>query len=303
MPIYGPGYQKIVAFQTHRSIKSDLNFLFLHKPFVLLSSLVQQASLQSVAMQHILEKLASKYATCPPDRPIVTLTWAQSLDGKLSSAATEQTLISGSSSLEMTHALRAVHDAILVGSNTINIDDPRLTSRISPSTDALINSLLPNFIRSSPSSRNPVPVVLDSRLRITHKSRCLQQLRPNTRKPIVFCSPEVQPDQQLRSVAEVVSVPCTSLSSSALDIPSILAHLRKRGVVSVMVEGGPSVLSSFFAAGLWDIAIVTIAPTIFGAGPALSPPQHDHKCFSDLRFSNTSWHKFGEDIVMLGYPK
>lgn len=251
----------------------------------------------------MLEELASSHAGCRADRPIVTLTWAQSLDGKLSTSATDQTLISGSLSMQMTHALRAVHDAILVGSNTICIDDPRLTTRISPTTHELIKDILPRFNRTLSTLRSPVPVVLDSRLRITHKSRCLQQFRPDVRKPLIFCSPEVQPDQKLRTVADVVSVPSNDLSGNALNISSVLQHLRKSGVNSVMVEGGPSVLSSFFAAKLWDIAIVTIAPTIFGDGPALSSPQHEKNCFANLRFFRSSWHHFDNDIVLVGYPK
>lgn len=254
-------------------------------------------------MQKVLGELSSVHAGCPANRPTVTLTWAQSLDGKLSATATDQTLISGSSSLQMTHALRAVHDAILVGSNTISIDDPRLTTRISTTAQELIKDLLPSFSRSLSTLRSPVPVVLDTRLRITHKSRCLQQFRPDVRKPFVFCSPEVQPDQQLRSVAEVVSVPCCNLPGNALDISSVLKHLRESGITSVMVEGGPSVLSSFFAAGLWDIAVVTVAPTIFGDGPALSSPQRETNSFANLRFFRTAWHHFDNDIVLVGYPK
>lgn len=254
-------------------------------------------------MQQVLGELASVHACCPADRPIVTLTWAQSLDGKLSATATDQTLISGSSSLQMTHALRAVHDAILVGSNTINIDDPRLTTRISTTAQELIKDILPSFNRSLSTLRSPVPVVLDTRLRITHKSRCLQQFRPDVRKPFVFCSPEVQPDQQLRSVAEVVSVPSSHLPGNALNVFSVLKHLRESGITSVMVEGGPSVLSSFFEAGLWDTAIVTIAPAIFGEGPALSSPQPEKNCFANLRFFRTTWHHFDDDIVLVGHPK
>ncbi|MEK6223088.1 MAG: dihydrofolate reductase family protein, partial [Chloroflexota bacterium] len=62
------------------------------------------------------------------NRPFVTLTYAQSLDGSIALENSQSTPISGEASLEMTHQLRANHDALLVGIGTILADNPRLTT-------------------------------------------------------------------------------------------------------------------------------------------------------------------------------
>lgn len=85
-------------------------------------------------------------ATASPGLPSVTLTYAQSLDGCLAAARGVRTSLSGPATLRLTHALRAGHDAILVGVDTVLADDPRLSVRLVPGV-------------------SPRPVVLDTALR------------------------------------------------------------------------------------------------------------------------------------------
>ena len=89
------------------------------------------------------ERLAGFHAS---DRPFVSLSYAQSLDGSLAAKPGAPTRLSGTQANELTHRLRAAHDAILVGIGTILADDPQLTVRGVPGLQ-------------------PRPVVLDSRLR------------------------------------------------------------------------------------------------------------------------------------------
>ncbi|KAJ1918196.1 2,5-diamino-6-(ribosylamino)-4(3H)-pyrimidinone 5'-phosphate reductase [Mycoemilia scoparia] len=95
-------------------------------------------------------------------RPYVTLTYAQSLDGKLGVEG-YQLLLSGSESYGMTHRLRSNHDGILVGINTVINDNPRLTARLKVCEKA----------HQLPSYENPQPIVLDSKLRIPLDRRLL----------------------------------------------------------------------------------------------------------------------------------
>ncbi|HEX9595492.1 MAG TPA: RibD family protein, partial [Anaerolineales bacterium] len=81
------------------------------------------------------------------DRPTVTLSYAQSLDGSIALHRGEPLTLSGPESMAMTHRLRAAHDAILVGIGTVISDDPQLNVRLVE-------------------GRNPQVVVLDSRLRL-----------------------------------------------------------------------------------------------------------------------------------------
>ncbi|KAJ2681449.1 2,5-diamino-6-(ribosylamino)-4(3H)-pyrimidinone 5'-phosphate reductase, partial [Coemansia spiralis] len=79
--------------------------------------------------------LATAAAVPPAARPSVTLTFAQSLDGKIS-RTDRRLLLSGRDSAAMTHRLRTLHDAILVGAGTVAFDDPQLTARLLPPAEA-----------------------------------------------------------------------------------------------------------------------------------------------------------------------
>lgn len=265
---------------------------------------------------NILKALAKAYREKSHHRPWVTLTWAQSLDGKLSTSSTDQTVISGPHSMQLTHALRATHHSILVGSNTLLVDDPRLTTRLSSATESLLQSILPLFSdKGLDTSSNvtecssPVPVILDSRLRTPLTARCLQQKRNNPHKPFIFCSSQLSPtssNSTLDDIVNIIPVPvdtATSQNAPYLSLSNVLDQLGKHDIKSVMVEGGTSVLSSFFAEGLWDMVIVTIAPAIFGAGPALQAPHHKPLCFANLRLARTEWYQFGDDAVLIAFPK
>lgn len=92
------------------------------------------------------------------DRPSITLTFAQSLDGKISKPG-QQILISGKESLAMTHRIRTYHDGIMVGIGTALVDDPQLNAR---------------FISPKVSISQPQPIVLDPYLKISPNCRLVQ---------------------------------------------------------------------------------------------------------------------------------
>ncbi len=187
--------------------------------------------------------------------PLVTLKLASTLDGRIATATGESRWITGDAARRAVHALRARHDAVLVGSGTVLADDPDLTCRI-PGMD-------------------PVPmlrVIADARLRTPHDARLVRGAAEHPtwlltgpgHRPSAL-SPYIQAGVQVVSVARGGAL--------GLRPPEMLAALGARGVTRVLVEGGAGLAASLLGAGLVDRLVWFHAPGIMGAEgwPAAGP--------------------------------
>ena len=178
-------------------------------------------------------------------RPAVTLKWAMSLDGKIATAGGESQWISSPPSRRWALALREEHDAVLVGSGTALADDPRLTRRLGLAGAA------------------GVRVVLDRRLRIEPSARLFDEAGP----VVVYTGKDA--DERRRRALEERGATVVALDPVAPE--SVLADLQRRGVQSVLVEGGGEVLAAFVAAGLYDRVDAACAPLLIGGSAAPGP--------------------------------
>lgn len=176
-------------------------------------------------------------------RPYVTLSWAQTLDGRIATATGDSQWIGGPESLTFAHELRRDNEAILVGIGTVLKDNPRLTCRI-------------------PGGRNPVRVVLDSRLRLP----VLAALTDVSEASTLVYTASADPDARLALLARGVEVADAPLSDGALDLAFVLEDLGRRGLKTLFVEGGSAILTSFLRRDLADRAIVVSAPFLLGEG-------------------------------------
>jgi diaminohydroxyphosphoribosylaminopyrimidine deaminase/5-amino-6-(5-phosphoribosylamino)uracil reductase len=142
-----------------------------------------------------------------------------------------------------------LHDAVLVGIGTVLADDPLL---------------LPE-----PRTRRPFArVVLDGRLRLPLASRLALSASPRT--PVLVLTSSAAPRARRRSLeARGVAVVTLAGRREPLDLRAVLAALRKRGVASVMVEGGSEVLGSFLSARLVDEVALFRAPLLLGGRRSL----------------------------------
>jgi diaminohydroxyphosphoribosylaminopyrimidine deaminase/5-amino-6-(5-phosphoribosylamino)uracil reductase len=177
-------------------------------------------------------------------RPGVTLKWAMSLDGRIATRSGESRWISGVEARRRTGELRETHDAILVGSGTVLADDPRLTRRQGRARGTILR------------------VVLDRRLRVPAQARLLAEPGP------VLLYTESPDEERVAALstagAEVVRLP-------AVTPGAVLADLGRRGVQSVLVEGGGEVTAAFVAAGLFDRVETVVAPLLIGGHRAPAP--------------------------------
>ena len=213
-------------------------------------------------------------------RPLVTVSYAQSVDGSIATRNREQLQLSCHESMVVTHRIRAACDAIVIGINTLLVDNPMLTVRLALGA-------------------SPQPIVLDSNLRIPLQARLLDR---TDRSCWLACTDASDPEL----VAAVVSrgaevIRCLRDRRDRVDLPNLLYQLGERGIRSIMVEGGSQVITSFIKARLVDQMIITIAPRLVGGLPVLDRPAAGNG--SLLRLNPVSYQSCGPDIILWGQPQ
>lgn len=224
--------------------------------------------LENEAME--LNKFFIKYVT--EDMPYVMLKAAQTLDGKIADEKYRSKWISSPESRKLVHRLRAVYDAVLVGSNTVNCDDPELTVR-----DA--------------NGRNPVRIVLDNDLSSNLKSQLYTKRLIG--KTVVMTSKNANKAKINKFLkAGIVVIPCRSLNGR-IDLKDVLKKLAGLDIQSVIVEGGAQTYSGFISQNLVDEYMIFTAPKIMGSGiAAFSKPVDFHK------FGKVNFYRSGSDILL-----
>lgn len=173
---------------------------------------------------------------------------ALSLDGRIARRKGERSAVTGDRAWRWVHRLRAGRDAVLVGSGTVRVDDPRLTAR---------GEVEPR--------RPPVRVVLDTDLALPPESRLVETARD---VPVwALCGPGAPARRRTRleeagvRVLEVETGP----SGRGLHPPAVLGRLHDAGVDSVVVEGGGRVAASFLHAGALQRMHLLYAPRLYGS--------------------------------------
>jgi diaminohydroxyphosphoribosylaminopyrimidine deaminase/5-amino-6-(5-phosphoribosylamino)uracil reductase len=206
-------------------------------------------------------------------RPFVTAKFGMSLDGKIATRTGESRWITGEVSRAHSHRLRHIHDAIAVGINTVMTDDPELTARL-----------------NGEEMRQPLRVVIDSQLRIRQSARVVG---PNT------LIATTRPGRV--GAAEVLKLPATAEGRVAL--PELLDELGKRGILSVLVEGGGELHGAFFGAGLVDKVYAYIAPIVIGGRDAPSPVAGPgvERLLEAMPLREVDVTRLGEDLLVTGY--
>ena len=213
----------------------------------------------------------------------VTLKWAQSIDGKVAWAdgIDDRRWISNEQSRRDAHKLRRRVQAILIGINTVIADDPLLTAR-------------PN------KGRIATRIVMDSFLRIPPDCRILTTIDESP--VIIFASQRaVQAKSHIAQElsnkgVELLAYPDTGRSN----LHFLLAELSKRGISQLLVEGGPTVLTSFLRENLADEIIVYIAPKILGSQSSVGITGPMAELLQAVGLYNVEVERFGDDVCFRG---
>lgn len=211
-------------------------------------------------------------------RPLVTLKLASSFDGRIATATGQSQWITGPQARRAVHAMRARHDAVMVGAGTARADDPSLT------------------VRDLGIARQPVRVVVSRHLDLPF----LGQLARSARDvPLWICHGEgVDADRQKAwQGLGAILLPCR-LRGGQVDPAAVLAQLGEAGLTRVFCEGGSALAASLLAADLVDELVgFTAGLTIGGDGlPAIGALGLDKLAFAP-RFELVENRVVGADIL------
>lgn len=218
-------------------------------------------------------------------RPTVTVSYAQTLDGRLATAGGSSRWISAPESLRFAHALRSEHDAVMIGAGTACRDDPRLTVRHVP-------------------GGNPLRVVVDGSLRTPLTAAVLANgAAKGTVLAVTDRAPADRREGAVSLGATVLRLPADE--TGRVDLRALLSELHALGVRSVMVEGGAALITSLLRARLADRLAVCIAPKILGSGIEAVGDLGVRELADSLTLTDTSVVPYGVDLVLdsrIEYP-
>lgn len=179
-------------------------------------------------------------------KPHIILSAAISLDGKIATYTGDSKLSSKKDTIRL-HKLRSKVDAILVGKNTVVNDNPLLTVRFSK-------------------GRNPIRVILDSKGKISSNSKLLQT---SDRVPTIIAVSEKINLQNLKNLKKF-PVDIIITGQTLVNIKSLMKDLKKRGIKTILIEGGGTINWQFIKDNLFDEILITVSPFIIGGIDAIS---------------------------------
>jgi diaminohydroxyphosphoribosylaminopyrimidine deaminase/5-amino-6-(5-phosphoribosylamino)uracil reductase len=216
--------------------------------------------------------------------PFVTLKIAQTLDGKIATVSGESKWITSDKARKEGHRLRDINDAILVGINTVLKDNPSLTTRI-------------------PGGRDPIRVIVDSRLRIPLNAKVL--IQKSAAKTIVATLSNVL-ESKIKKLQDVGAEVLTIESDHGrVDLRDLMKKLGRKGIMSVLIEGGAEVNASALRSSIVDKIVMFIAPTIMTGKDSLcaiggiSPKKLGHS----IKLRSVTSRFVGRDLMIEGYVR
>jgi diaminohydroxyphosphoribosylaminopyrimidine deaminase/5-amino-6-(5-phosphoribosylamino)uracil reductase len=220
-------------------------------------------------------------------RPYVILKAGMTLDGKVATAKGESRWITGPRARQDAHRLRSQVDAVVVGVGTVLKDNPTLTARLSDRP-----------LKLAP--RQPLRVVLDSRLRTPPRATvCAKQDRAKTLIVTTSHASRSRFRPFERAGVEVVSL---SLKNRRVSIPALMTMLGKRGITSVLIEGGSTVNAAALRAKLVNHVVLYLAPTLMGGqdAKAVIGDRSPQRLAQALTLRHVTVRRIGKDLVVEG---
>src|SRR3990170_1805260 len=216
--------------------------------------------------------------------PFVTLKVAASLDGKIATRTGESRWITGESARQRVHHLRNEVDAVLVGIGTVLRDDPLLTTRLGIADQ-----------------RDPIRVIVDNLARLPLRAKVVN--RAST-APTILAVSQMAPRTKLETLErEGVQVIVVENSPRRVSLERLLEVLGKRGILSVMIEGGAEIKASALREGVVGKGLVFLAPILIGGKSTPTAVGGDgiESLGQALRLRDVRIERVDGDILVEGY--
>lgn len=216
--------------------------------------------------------------------PFITTKFAMTLDGKIATKTNDSKWISGESSRKHVHELRSFSDAILIGINTLLLDDPRLTVRLG---------------NDSQHYNQPLRVIVDSNLKVPFDAKVFSEPGKN----LIATLKESEKSHKIQTLYKNTEIVVVPEHNGRVDLDILMRKLGEREITSLLVEGGSEIFGSFFDLHLVDKVLVFLAPKIIGGSESLSPigGRGVDMISKGLTLKNLSHEKFEDDLVITGY--
>lgn len=225
--------------------------------------------------------------------PWVSLKAACGLDGRMALLNGESKWITGVEARTKAHEMRAAHDAILVGVNTVLNDNPELTVRLAK-------------------GRNPLRVILDAHLRTPENSKIINA-GDEPGRCVIFHgenllsgdknrdknAANIRAEKLIKSGAELIYAGAEN--NNKINLNKVLKILlEEKGVLKLMVEGGPGVITSFISQKLADSLSLFVAPKIMGEGIGIGSGLFINSMENIINLKNIKSEQVGRDILIEG---
>ena len=211
--------------------------------------------------------------------PYIAMKYAMTMDGKIATYTGDSKWVTGEEARKHVHQLRKRYSSIMVGIGTVLIDDPMLNCRIETGVD-------------------PIRVICDSHLRIPMESQIVK-----TAKHIpTIVAHAVHDEEKEKQLKEAGVDLIFSSVDGQVDFCDLVKKMAKRGIDSILIEGGGTFHGTVLKSGLVDRIYCYMAPKLIGGKEAKSPVEGDG--FSLMKeaveIDDTEIIKVGRDICITG---
>jgi diaminohydroxyphosphoribosylaminopyrimidine deaminase/5-amino-6-(5-phosphoribosylamino)uracil reductase len=213
--------------------------------------------------------------------PFVTVKVAQSLDGRIATKTGDSKWITSDKSRAYAHRIRSSYDAIMVGVNTILRDNPRLDAWFS--------------------KNHPTKIIVDSQLSIPPDANVF-----SGKSSVIIVTLPTRPGQETENrkmLAQKARILEVKEKAGQIDIKGMLKKLASMEITNILIEGGGTLVGSFFDEDLVDKILFFISPKIIGGKDAISSIMGKGISRIDKAFKlkNIKLRHFGEDLLIEGY--